>query len=259
MLGMNHRSWRIVRIGMVCAILAGAWSLAAGQPKEIVKDISTIRAYTFDPAKGEKGTISYTLLEPARSRIAVTHKSDLDQLYRVLLWDWQEAGKHELFWDGLDQSGYPVVLKECSIRMKFYPKSTYRPGTKVIQPLTTSELIAGKQGPHDHNMCDPDKCKPSKPFVTEPRDGDVVSGTISVKVEVDKEARGYGDQSGYGVRWMVDQRLIAGMYYEKESDGKFEFKLDTTRFSNGPHVIRVGMCDHYDHVGSTSIQVIFEN
>ncbi len=256
---IRDRSGRIATLGVICAILAGAWSLAAGQQEEIVKDVSTIRAYTFDPSDGEEGAISYNLLQPARLRIIISAKGDQDQLYRVLLWDWQEPGNHEVVWDGMDQSGYPVVPKECSIWMRFDPKSTYRPKTKVIQPLTTAELVMGKQGLHDHNTCDPDKCKLSKPLIKEPRDGAIVSGTITIKVEVDKNARGYADQSGYGARWMVDQQLIAGMYYEKESDGKFEFRLDTTSFPNGPHVIRVGTCDHYDHVGATSIQLIFEN
>lgn len=242
-------------------------------PEAIIKNISVISVYTFDSAKGERGKISYELLEPARTRIAITDKDDPDQLYRVLFWDWQEAGRQQIEWDGTDQSGYPLDRMKCSVRTKAVAKSLYQPGTKVIKSLTTEQLIQGLQGPPDHSGCEPEKCKPMKVrFVSisskndtgtqsnaEILSGAVLSGMVVIEAEVAKDARGYSDKTGYGVRWMINQQLVAAQYYEKESGGKFSYSLDTTAFRNGEHVLRVSTCDHYDHIGIAGINVIFDN
>jgi len=239
----------------------------------IMKNLSTISAYTFDPSKGETGKISYELLEPARMRIAITEKDDPDQLYRILLWDWQEAGRHVVEWDGTDQSGYPIDRMQCAIRTACMAKSAHRPGTRVIKSLTTEQLVQGLQGPPDHRGCDADKCKPMKVRlvglvekdakggmkVKELSPGQILSGVVTIEAEAARDARGYADKTGYGVRWMVDQQLVAAQYYEKECDGKFSYPLDTTVFRNGEHVLRVSTCDHYDHTGLVGIKVVFGN
>lgn len=242
-------------------------------PQSIMKNMSVISVYTFDPAKGEKGKISYELLEPARTRIVITAKDDPDQLYRVLFWDWQEAGKQVVEWDGTDQSGSALDRKECAVRTACIAKSVHQPGTRVIKPLTTEQLVQGLQGPPDHSRCDPEVCKPMKVRLAgikqeksddsaasrKPAPGAALSGVVTLEVEVAKDARGYGNKTGYGVRWMVDQELVAAQYFEKESDGKFSYALDTTAFRNGEHILRVSTCDHYDHIGVTSTRVVFDN
>jgi hypothetical protein len=239
----------------------------------IMKNLSVISAYTFDPSKGETGKISYELTEPARMRIAITEKDDPDQLYRTLIWDWQEAGRHVIQWDGTDQSGYPIDRKNCSIRTRCFARSAYRPGTRVIKSLTTEQLVQGLQGPPDHRGCDAEKCKPMKVrlagivekdakggmAIKELSPGQVLSGVVTIEAEAAKDARGYADKTGYGVRWMVDQQLVAAQYYEKESDGKFRYAIDTTAFRNSEHVLRVSSCDHYDHTGLVGIKVVFDN
>jgi hypothetical protein len=244
------------------------------RPQPIVKNLSVIRAYTFDPAKGEKGKISYELTEPARVRIVITEKDDPDQLYRTLLWDWQEAGRQVVEWDGTDESGYLIInRKNCSIRTISIAKSAHRPGTRVIKPLTTEQLVKGLQGPPNHSRCDADKCKAmTVRFVgllekgakggatnTESSPGPVLSGVVTIEAEAAKDGRGYADKTGYGVRWMVDEQLVAAHYYEKECDGKFSYPLDTSAFRNGEHVVRVSTCDHYDHTGVAGTKVVFDN
>ena len=242
-------------------------------PQAIMKNISVISVYTFDPGKGETGSISYDLLEPARTRIVITAKDDPDQLYRVLFWDWQGAGKQQIEWDGTDQSGYPLDRMTCAVRTNAIAKSVHQPGTKVVKPLTTEQLVQGLQGPPDHSVCDPEKCKPMEvrfvsiggksdagtPLNKKLSHGAVLSGVVAIEAEVAKDARGYGNMTGYGVRWMVDQQLVAAQYYEKESDGKFRWALDTTAFRDGEHVLRVSTCDHYDHIGLVGTKVIFAN
>ncbi len=236
----------------------------------IMKNLSVISAYTFDPSKGETGKISYELLEPARVRIAITEKDDPDQLYRTLLWDWQQAGRHVVEWDGTDQSGFPINRKQCAVRIRCIAKSAHRPGTRVIKSLTTEQLVQGLQGPPDHRGCDAEKCKPMKVRLVgilekdgmiskELSPGQVLSGVVTIEAEAAKDARGYADKTGYGVRWIVDQQLVAAQYYEKEADGKFSWALDTTAFRNGEHVLRVSTCDHYDHTGLVGAKVVFDN
>ncbi|UCG59481.1 MAG: hypothetical protein JSU70_08200 [Phycisphaerales bacterium] len=242
-------------------------------PRPILENLSVISVYTFDASKGETGTISYDLLEPARTRIVITAKDDPDQLYRVLFWGWQEAGRQVVEWDGTDQSGYPLDRMACAVGTKAIGKSVHLPGTRVIKPLTTEQLIHGLQGPPDHRRCDPGKCKPMDVRfvgISEKSDagasvnkelspGAVLSGVVTIEAEVAKDARGYGDKTGYGVRWMIDQQLVAAEYYEKESNGKFVYALDTTAFRDGEHVLRVSCCDHYDHIGVIGSKVAFHN
>ncbi len=244
----------------------------AEKPGPILKDLILSHAYTVDVEKGELAPITYTLTVPARVRIIVCAPNDPDQLYRILIWDWQEAGPQTVMFDGRDQGGYPLDMSKCAFWLDAYNKGNYRPNTIELKPLTTQDLILGKQGPHDHNRCFEDKCKPSQirfvgfqNVLPDPSDDifpikeDVVlSGVVNIKARVAKDARGYGDMTGYGVRWMVDQTLIGAEYYERESDGEFEFQLDTSAFPEGSHVLRVSCCDHYDHIGVYSVRVSFK-
>lgn len=239
--------------------------------KPVFRDIIFVRAYAVDPSKGEQAPITYTLTEPALMRIIVCAPNDPDQLYRILLWEWQEAGPHTVMFDGKDQNGYPLDMKKCAFWASAYEKDRYKPGTIELKPLTTQDLILGKQGPHNHLFCFKDKCKPSQVrfagfqnVLPNPSDDifpikkDVVlSGVVNIKAHVAKDARGYGDITGYGVRWMVDQTLISAQYYERDCDGEFEFQLDTSAFPEGSHILRVSCCDHYDHIGVFSMRVNF--
>jgi hypothetical protein len=242
-------------------------------PRPPLEHLSVIGVYTFDPAKGEKGKIAYELLEPARMRVTVTAKDDPDQLYRVLFWDWQEAGEQVLLWDGMDQSGWPLDRKECAIRTRCIAKAVHRPGTRVIKALTTEQLVQGLQGPPDHSCCDPRFCRAMQVrFGAVAEQGNkeratkrelspdmVLTRVAVIEAVVSQDARGYGDRTGFGVRWMVDQQLIAAQYYEKECGGKFTYALDTTAFEDGEHILRVSTCDHYDHIGVAGMKVVFNN
>lgn len=242
------------------------------KPEPILKDLILSHAYTVDVEKGELAPITYTLTVPARVRIIVCAPNDPDQLYRILIWDWQEAGTQTVMFDGKDQGGLPLDISKCSFWVTAYDKRNYKPNTIELKPLTTQDLILGKQGPHNHNLCFEDKCKPSQirfigfqNVLPDPSDDifpikeDVVlSGVVNIKARVAKDARGYADMTGYGVRWMVDQTLIGAEYYERDCDGEFEFQLDTSAFPEGSHVLRVSCCDHYDHIGVYSVRVNFK-
>ena len=82
---------------------------------------------------------------------------------------------------------------------------------------------------------------------------------VTIRCEVDKEKRGYGDKYGYGARYYVNNVLAHEEFYKPESDGKFTYKLDTTAFEDGKHMLYVGMCDHNQHASSAGIPVVFAN
>lgn len=273
----------ILSVIVSCFIAIGATQGRHGDDQEksssetqksepVVKDLILVRAYTVDAAKGEEAPITYTLTKPARVRIIVSAQGDPDQLYRILIWEWQDPGPQTVMFDGKDQGGYPIDLSKCSFWVDFYDKEYYKPNTIELKPLTTQDLILGRQGPHNHNICFEDKCKPSQVrfvgfqnILPDPSDEIIsiheditLSGVVNIKARVAKDARGYGDMTGYGVRWMVDETLIGAQYYEKECDGEFEFRLDTSAFPEGPHVLRVSCCDHYDHIGVYSVRVNFK-
>jgi len=219
----------------------------------IFKDLSTAKFYAFDPKKGQRGEITYTLLVPARVRIKITAKNNYDLLYRDLIWDWREAGPHVEYWDGKDAAGNFLNPLECGVWTDIEPKFTFKPATFKPPNLTMEELMMGKQGAHQHNIHDPAKCGRAAVRFTEMISGagagssakgsrrfdKALSGVSIIRVEVSKDKRGYSDETNYGVRWTVDRKLTDTQYYDRSSDGKFEWKLKTTQFPDGEHTIGV--------------------
>lgn len=89
-----------------------------------------------------------------------------------------------------------------------------------------------------------------------------LKGMVTLNVKVDKKHAGYGLKNGHGVKFYVDGKLlhqddfllvkdplIKDAKAKEEYADIWEWKLDTTRFSDGFHTISVNVCDHFDHYG----------
>jgi hypothetical protein len=105
--------------------------------------------------------------------------------------------------------------------MRFAPLSQSGIDPRAGHPAMTTSGPQGLQGPPDHSCCDPAVCKAmsvrfgavhekgqeGRGVKRELSPGSALKGVAIIEASVSKDARGYGNRTGFGVRWMVDQQL----------------------------------------------------
>ncbi len=222
-------------------------------------DFKMERAFAFDPAKDEKGIITYTISEPARISIKVV-KARTRELYlaTILNWEYREAGTHTETWEGRDYDGNIVDLSEAIIVMEGEPMSTYAPGKYSFERLSDEEIIHGHQWGHAHNVYHGSANVIPELMVSSIKDGDILSGLVTIESHLEGE-KGYGDEAGYGVRYYLDNTLLQEEFYEESCNGRFSYTLDSTAFPDGEYTLYVGMCDHHQHVTSRGYKIKIKN
>lgn len=223
-------------------------------------DFKMERAFAFDPAKGEKGIITYTIPEPARVSIKVI-KAGTRELYlkTIVNWEYRDAGIHTEIWDGRDYSGNIIDLSSAMIVIEGEPMYTYSPGEYSIDGLSDEEIIHGHPWGHSHNAYHEAVNVVPEIKVTSIKEGDTLSGLVRVESQIEGNGRGYGDEVGYGVRYYLDDIILQEEFYDKKCDGKFSYLLDTTAFPDGEYTLYVGTCDHHQHVTSKGYKVRISN
>jgi len=223
-------------------------------------DFKMERAFAFDPAKGEKGIITYTITEPARISIKVL-KAGTRELYlaTILNWAQRDTGTHTETWGGKDYDGNIIDLSSAIIIMEGEPMSTYAPGDYSIEGLSDEEIVHGHPHGHSHNVYDESANIIPELTVTSIKGGDVLSGLVTIESELMGEKKGYGDEAGYGVRYYLDQTLVQEEFYDRSCNGKFSYTMDTTAYPDGEYKLYVGMCDHHQHPTSSGYRIKIEN
>ena len=227
-------------------------------PGRFLTDVEAITALTFDPTKGETGTISYTLTEPAIVRVRFIDRDDPELIHRVLIaYEEQEPGFHEIQWDGCDASGN--YLKPMEMRVNIQAEHT---ATKITQEAAHMFGLVGHPYGHLHRLHDPEKCGSYTLQFIEPAPESVLSGEVKLVLEVG-DFRGFAIEGGVGIRGYVDKTLVLNQWLEPEEvQAKFPYltwTLDTSAFPNGEHILRLSMCDHSDHPGMASLKAEFQN
>lgn len=218
------------------------------------------KAFAFDPAKGEKGIVTYTIAEPARISIKVI-KAGTRELYisTILNWGVRGVGTHTELWDGRDYEGNTIDLSTAMIIMEGEPMSTYVPGDYSVDGLSDEDIIHGHQHGHSHNAYHEHANIIPGIKVTSVKDGDVLSGLVVVESYLEGEKKGYGDEVGYGVRYYLDNTLVQEEFYDRRCNGKFSYTIDTTAYLDGEYTLYVGMCDHHQHVTSRGYRIKIAN
>ncbi|UCG94273.1 MAG: hypothetical protein JSW13_00435 [Candidatus Aerophobus sp.] len=222
-------------------------------------DFKMERAFAFDPDKGEKGIITYTIPEPARISIKVI-KARTRELYlaTILNWEYRDAGTHTEKWDGRDYEGNIIDMSEAIIVMEGEPMSTFAPGEYSLDGLSDEEIVHGHPSGHAHNVYDQSANIVPELKITSVRDGDILSGLVTIESHLEGE-KGYGDEAGYGVRYYLDHTLLEEEFYEESCNGRFSYTLDTTAFLDGEYTLYVGMCDHHQHATSRGHKIKIKN
>jgi len=233
------------------------------------KNATFENAFSCDPDKGEKVTITYTIEEPARVGIRVLRKGTRELfLANIINFERRDPGTHVEVWDCKDFWGKGIHFEQTPF---FYMREArafdptkddteykglqYEPG----QSQPEAEAASDFKGRHDHSRHDVAFENVPLLQIASIKEGEVLTGKVRIKASVDKDRRGYGDKYGYGVRYYLGMDLVHEEFYEPESDGKFEYVLDTTAYENGKHIFYVGMCDHNEHATSQGVDVTIRN
>ncbi len=223
-----------------------------------LQEVDLTEAFTFRPEQGERASLRYRLAEPAQVQIRVKHSGTRELFLATLLnWERREAGEHVEIWDGCDYSGNRIDMSKATMTLFARP-----PGHgHEIMPLDarTPEEIVHSEEEHKHETHHPWAEEVPTLQILEPQPQSELSGVVVIRSQVDEDQRGYGDIYGYGVRYYVDGVLAREEFYQPESNGTFAYRLDTTAFPDGAHLLRVGMCDHHQHASSASVPVVFSN
>lgn len=219
------------------------------------------RAFAFDPRKGEKGVITYTITEPARISIKLIKKGTRElYLSTILNWEERGAGTHTEYWDGKDYSGNIIEdLSQVFMVMEGEPMSTFKPGAYSVEGLSDEEIIHGHKWGHPHNEYQEGTNVIPVLSITSVKDGDVLSGVVKVDSKLETDERGYGEKVGYGVRYYLNNILVNEEFYDAKSNGNFSYDVDTTAFPDGEYTLYVGMCDHHQHSTSRGCKVRIDN
>lgn len=249
----------LLAVGFSATRVWASYETARGGPGHYLTDAEAITAFTFDPTKGEMGTISYTLTEPANVRVRLVDREDPELVHRVLIsYEKQEAGVHEIQWDGKDDSGN--YLDPMGIRVNIQAELT---GNKLTRKAIQMFSLVGRPYGHLHRLHDPEKCGFFTMRFSEPAPGSVLTGEVKLVIEVVGSFRGYAEDGGVGIRGFVDKTMVLDQWLE-QGEVKAEFPyltwtLDTSAFPNGEHILRLSMCDHNDHPGVASLKAEFQN
>lgn len=232
-----------------------------GRPQPVaLHDLHLDKAMNFDPEKGEKGVITYTLKEPAMLTIRIV-KEGTRELYLATIANlaYRDAGEHTETWDGRDYSGNVVDMTKACMIIQAVAASSYEPGKMELEKKSPEEVVHADH-PWGHVHAHHHEYAEEVPIlkIMNIHKGDILSGKVWIKAEVDKDKRGYGNQYGYGVRYYVDNTLAHEEFYKPKCD-YFAYELDTTAFEDGKHMLYVGMCDHQEHTTSAGVPIVFDN
>lgn len=220
-------------------------------------------AELFAPVSDEPvaANITYTLPTDARVSIRVKRQGTRELFLATIVgWEDRSAGTHTETWDRRDYSGNVVDMRSAGlVVVAERPDDAVETMPIVNDEQALVEVIHGHASGHEHETHAAYAEEVPKLSIVEPAAGAVLSGEVAVRCEVDADRRGYGNEFGYGVRYYVDGVLAHEEFYKPECDGKFSFQLDTLAFTDGEHMLYVGMCDHHEHATSAGIQVTIAN
>ena len=226
-----------------------------------VKDLEFYPAQ-FIPISGETGTIQYHLEEPGIVRVYIRPRKRRFLAVRTLAdWEPQQAGEHNLVWDGKDDHGNVLnpALYWAVVQCQPLRGAVPREHLPLNRELHHEDMmdVEGHERIHAHTLHEVEKCRQLKIDIISPAAMEKISGTCRISVKVRDNARGYGREVGHSARYYVDYHLLNE---DKDVAGpSASWDWDTRAIPNGWHVLSVACCDHHDHMGSDSIAVKIGN
>jgi len=213
---------------------AAAPDAAAAAPQVQELDLSGLRACDTSSSPA-RCPIAYTLSAPARVRVRVVDSRTPGIMYRTLV-DWQEreAGSHTEYWDGQDGRGTPIAARSVSVIVQCEPRSAAGEGAHARHPA--------------------EQCADLDVHLDAPRQGDVVSGTTTIRARLG-EHRGMPQGEYHVVVYLEGRTAWDGRVQGPD----LEQSWDTRNVPNGKYVLAVTFNDLQDHAGSDRVLVEVAN
>ena len=216
--------------------------------------------FTLDKATGR---VSYILPNAARVRLRAGLNSGA-LLKTVYDWEAQEAGRHEMTWDGLDDSGLLQLLKHPNLNLNLNAFSlpdnaillkgaarTYAPPDAAWQPA--------KEGRHLHAVHPRLTCHEPRFHVTFPESsakdarGVVqLKGKVPVHVALEPQDAAELIRRRFEVIVYVDTVFL---FEEEQAVTPATFSVDTSTWTSGDHLLTVNIMSYDDHVGTQTMKV----
>lgn len=199
---------------------------------------SSYEALNFDPNLGKPATISYKLTKAGTIRLRIARR-DNPELILLTLMDWtdQPFGEHKVQWDGRDASGNIIDNKKILIHFD-----------------ARDQAFGGKHQEHDGLVCFDPKINIEAKTETIQN----VKGDLEIRTSFPDGLDKIKWNAGYEVKYFVDYGLVKKEVFQ-ETQNRFSLIIDTTKLSNGEHLITVNISDLHDHVGTAGLKIMVNN
>jgi len=200
-----------------------------------ITEIHSYEALHFDPSKVKSGRLSYRLSRAAWVRVQVVLRKDPTLLIRTIIdWTYQEAGKHSLFWDGRDSSGYLVDKRK-------YPCMIIIEADKEI-----------------HRNHDWSRCNLIKIMLKLPRKVHLRKDkTLRIHFTVAPDRSGYIRINGLTARLYFDYEKVLEKVFLPSDKYNYVLYVPFTLETPTEHLITLVVSDGADHSGSASKMLFF--
>jgi hypothetical protein len=231
------------------------WSGEGAGPAEILP-----KAFTYDPASG---ALRYLLPRAGRVRLRAGI-SGLPFVATLLDWEPQEAGRHELVWDGRD--GDRVFDLRRDPRVELVMHAYELEANTVLLDRDGGVLGRGEKpgasrgfrhARHAASGCRDFALQLELPEVERrgPDGWPVVSGEETLRVSLDPADADRLIGVGFEVLVFVDTVFV---HQEPEGSTPFNYRLDAASLAPGPHVVTVNVLSTDDHAGLASLAFVVQ-
>jgi len=223
------------------------------------------------------GRIAYVLPRAGRARLRMGLAGNL--LLRTLFdWQAQEAGRHEIAWDGLDESGEIKMLDHPDLNLNLnafsLPDNTIIvSGHSVVYQAPDSAYQPAGAGKHFHYPHPRIECHEPRfdvmipesalQVVTNPKKGEwpptaprndivVSQSKIPVRVTIDPLDAPDLIRKRFEVMFYLDTQFL---YEEEQALTPNTFMVDLSNVQPGIHFLTVNVMSYNDHVGVRTIKL----
>ena len=226
------------------------------------------RRFSHDSAKGR---LSYVLPRPCMVRIRIGLRDG--PLLRTLVdWEPQNAGIHEIGWDGRVASGAMSIGQhpQLDITLSAYAipanvilvdhavSATRTDGHKPNDAANARRRMPPDSNTYLHATCDLAHCHEPRFTVTFPKahtgdaDGLRVTGRTPVRITLDPRDHDYIVARRFEVMVYVDGVFV---FEEESGTSPLTYHWDTKELVPGRHFVTVNIMSYDDHVGTVTHNV----
>lgn len=224
--------------------------------------------FTFD---AQTGVMEWVMPKAGYARLNIGIQG-FPHLRTLLDWNPLEAGRHRLTWDGHDASGLMDLIDHPALSMKLQAFAI--PWNTIIvhnshATATSQPSIAPRYAPlarpdapylhakHARAACHEPKLRVEFPDAkaVDPQGRPIISGIVPIRVSLDPRDAQHVINSRFEVAVYEDTTFLME---EQDGTDPFTYLWDTTRLSEGAHLLTVNIFTYDDHYGVLTQPVVIQ-